>query len=76
MIPINEPYADGECVQSSSGGPESLQCGVSGDVSEGEALCLQGRMTSGSHCRVHTYSCVGPLMWGSGEGVRPTGDGL
>ena len=35
MIPINEPYADGKCVQSSSGTPKSPGRGASVGVSEG-----------------------------------------
>lgn len=58
MIPINEPYADGKCVQSPSGTAESLGCGVGVDVSEGEALCLQGQRPRGGPCVVS--SRVGP----------------
>lgn len=69
MIPINEPYADGKCVQSSSGTTGSLRCGFSVDVSD-KRLCVSKAEGSeaASLCSVHTHSFLGPLIWEVGEG--------
>lgn len=69
MIPINEPYGDGECVPSPQDPGEPCGRGCVA-VGEGEAR-LQDQRTSGNH-RAAPPCPLGPLTREFG-GIRPTG---